>query len=188
MRRRESDCHCIRRVKKVFVPLSLLPSTSQQDHNAKVPFYVIFTPWISPKSFLAAVKFLCLIPNRQINSQFIRRLFLGNLGHDCRQSDIERLFKVDLQFFAEFDLNLIVIPPYILYSGLWRAEEHQPEGAIWLHRGGRWPFSNHLITDHLIFDELKTHIFFKVETKEDASDAVRKVNGQNFNGGRIRVS
>ena len=28
----------------------------------------------------------------------------------------------------------------------------------------------------------------QVESKEDASDAVRKVNGQNFNGGRIRVS
>ena len=27
----------------------------------------------------------------------------------------------------------------------------------------------------------------QVESKEDASDAVRKVNGQNFNGGRIRV-
>ena len=49
--------------------VSLLPSTSQQGHNAKVPFYVIFTPWISPKSFLAAVKFLCLIPNRQISSE-----------------------------------------------------------------------------------------------------------------------
>ena len=31
------------------------------------------------------------------------------------------------------------------------------------------------------------HSGHQVESKEDASDAVRKVNGQNFNGGRIRV-
>jgi len=65
------------------------------------------------------------------------RLFLGNLGHDCRQGDIERLFKG----FGELrNINL----------------------------KGQYGF-------------------IEVETKEDASDAVRKVNGQNFNGGRIRV-
>ena len=31
------------------------------------------------------------------------------------------------------------------------------------------------------------HSDHQVESKEDASDAVRKVNGSNFNGGRIRV-
>ena len=56
--------------------------------------------------------------NSEDSSPFIHRLFLGNLGHDCRQSDIERLFKVELQFFAEFDLNLIVISPYTLSRAL----------------------------------------------------------------------
>jgi len=65
------------------------------------------------------------------------RLFLGNLGHDCRQRDIERLF----EGFGELrNINL----------------------------KGQYGF-------------------IEVESKEDASDAVRKVNGQNFNGGRIRV-
>ena len=36
-------------------------------------------------------------------------------------------------------------------------------------------------------DKHKDHCDHQVESKEDASDAVRKVNGQNFNGGRIRV-
>jgi len=65
------------------------------------------------------------------------RLFLGNLGHDCRQRDVERLF----EGFGELrNINL----------------------------KGQYGF-------------------IEVESKEDASDAVRKVNGQNFNGGRIRV-
>jgi len=65
------------------------------------------------------------------------RLFLGNLGHDCRQRDIERLF----EGFGELrNINL----------------------------KGQYGF-------------------IEVESKEDASDAVRKVNGSNFNGGRIRV-